>query len=123
MNNEVKDLKQDGNGDDANVVRNVIPALVLIVIGGGLLASNFLGISFENWWALFLLIPVIGLFYQVGRDQKSNGRLTRRSIAPLSGVLVLMLVIATFLFDVDWDQIWPAFFFIGAIAVLLGNRS
>ena len=68
MINEVKDLKQDENGRFEDAIKHGIPALVLIVIGGGLLASNFLGIPFDNWWVLFLLMPVIVMVYQVWRD-------------------------------------------------------
>ncbi len=90
----------------------------------GLLARiRDLGIPFDNWWVLFLLTPVIVLFYQVGRDYKRNGRLTSRSIGPLIGSLVLSSMIATFLFDVNWDQLWPVFFIIGGIATLLRKRS
>ena len=123
MNSEIKDLKQDENGHFADAIRSGIPALVLIVISGGLLASNFLGIPFDNWWVLFLLTPVIVLFYRVWRDYKSNGRLTSRSIGPLIGSLVLSSMLATFLFDVNWGQLWPVFFVFGGIATLLGKRS
>lgn len=123
MNNEVEDLKQEESGRFADAIKSGIPALVLILIGGGLLASNFLGIPFDNWWALFLLTPVIVLFYQVWRDYKSNGRLTNRSIGPLIGGLVLTSMLATFLFDVNWGQLWPIFFIFGGIATLLRRRS
>ncbi len=122
MSKEYKDSVQDENGHFTDAMRGGITAVVLILIGGGLLASNFLDIPFDNWWALFLLLPVIVLFYQVWRDYKSNGRLTSRSIGPLIGSLVLSSMLATFLFDVDWGQLWPVFLIFGGIAVLLGKR-
>ena len=52
-----------------------------------------------------------------------DGRLTSRSIGPLIGSLVLLLMVATFLFDLDWGQLWPVFFIFGGIATLLGKRA
>jgi hypothetical protein len=123
MNNEINDLKQVENGRLEDAIKHSIPALVLIVIGGGLLASNFLGFAFDNWWVLFFLIPVFVLSYQVRVDYQRNGRLTRRSTGPLIGTLVLATMITTFLFDVDWDQLWPVFFIFGGIGALLRKSS
>ena len=121
MNNKIKELKQDENGH-LEVLRKGIPALVLILIGGGLLANNFLDISFDNWWALFLFVPVAVLSYQVWLDYKGNGRLTSRGIGPLIGSLVLTSMLVTFLFDLDWGQLWPLFLIFGGIATLLGRK-
>ena len=123
MNNEMKDLKQVENGHFEDAIKHGIPALVLIVIGGGLLISNFLGIPFDNWWALFFLAPVIVLYYQVWRDYKGNGRLTNRGVGPLIGSLVLSLMVANFLFGLDWGQLWPVVFIFGGIGALLGRRA
>lgn len=123
MNNEIIDLKQDEKGRFADAVKWGIPALILVLVGAGLLVSNFLGIPFDNWWLLFLVTPVIVLFYQVWRDYKGNGRLTNRSIGPLIGSFVLLSMLASFFFDVDWGQLWPVFFIFGGIAVLLRKRS
>ena len=122
VNNEVKELAQDGNGR-LDAIRSGIPALILILIGGGMLASNFLNLRFDEWWALFMLMPVSVLFYQVWRDYNDNGRLSSRSIGPLIGGLVLSAMVATFLFDLDWSQLWPVVFIFGGIAVLLRKRA
>ena len=122
MNKEVQDLKHDENGR-LDAIKSGIPALVLILIGGGLLANNFLDIQFDNWWALFMLMPVIVLFYQVWRDYKGNDRFTHRSIGPLIGGLVVSSMVATFLFDLDWGQLWPVVFIFGGIGALLGKRA
>ena len=123
MNDEIRELKQEDDGKYGNVIKNGIPAVVLILIGVGLLAGNFLSIPFDNWWALFLIAPVLFLSYQVWRDYKSNGRFTGRSIAPLIGSLVLVFMLATFLFELDMSQLWPVFFIVGGIAALLGKRA
>lgn len=123
MNNEIKDIKQNENDHFADTIKHSIPALVLIVIGGGLLASNFLNIPFHNWWVLFLVTPVVFMSYQVWRDYNSNGRLTSRSVGPLIGSLVLITMMATFVFDLNWGQLWPISFIFGGIAILLGRRT
>lgn len=123
MNSEMKDSKQEQNEDFASVIKSGLPAVILILIGGGLLANNFLDVSFDNWWALFLLVPVVALSYQTWRDYKGNGRLTSRGIGSLIGGLVITTVFATFLFDLDGGQLWPLFLIIGGITVLLSKRS
>ena len=122
MNHEVKDLKHDEK-EHVDVIRRVIPALALILIGEGLLANNFLDIQFDTWWALFFLVPVIILFYQVWRDYQANGRFTRHSIGPLIGGLFVSSMVATFFFDLDWGQLWPVVFIFGGIGALLSKRA
>lgn len=123
MGDEMKDLKDEekegaaeGNGS------NWIVALVMIVVGIGLLASNFTEFSFNNWWALFMLIPAIGMLRTVWADHQAHGRLTGRSTGPLIGGLATLVMMGVFLFNLSWSGLWPLGLIFGGIAVWLGSR-
>lgn len=123
MGDEFEKLK-----DEAKEVKNEkgstwIIAVVMMLVGGGLLVSNFTGISFENWWALFLFIPAGFMLQNVWADYKSNGRITSRSTGPLIAGLAILVMIVVFLFDLSWSGLWPLAFIFGGIAVLLSSRS
>jgi hypothetical protein len=102
-----------------------IAGLILIVVGVVVLVQNLnlLGpdFRFNNPWALFILIPALGSFYQIWRDVQDNGRLTYRSRGPLVGGLVLLFVMAVFLLNLDWGRVWPVFLILAGLGALLGQ--
>lgn len=124
MGDEMKDLKDEekakGSGEKGS---NWILAGVLIVVGLGLLMSNFTGFSFDNWWALFLLIPALMMFKNVYGDYQTNGRLTSSSTGPLIAGLAILVMLVVFIFNLSWSGLWPLAFIFGGIAVLLSSRS
>ncbi|HRQ38882.1 MAG TPA: hypothetical protein PLD25_13325 [Chloroflexota bacterium] len=123
MGDEFKDLKDEEKGGAAeDKGSNWLMALVLIVVGIGLLASNFTQFSFNNWWALFMLIPAIAMLRNVWADYQAHGRLTSRSTGPLIGGLATLVLMVVFLFNLSWSGLWPLGFIFGGIAILLGNR-
>ncbi len=124
MGDEFKDLKDEEKGDEsAAKSNNWMMALVLIVVGLGLLVSNFTGFSFDNWWALFMLIPAVAMLTNVWRDYQANGRLTSKCTGPLIGGLAILVMAVIFLFNLNWSGLWPLAFVFGGIAVLLSGRS
>jgi uncharacterized membrane protein YhaH (DUF805 family) len=123
MGDEMKDLKDaekegaaDGKGS------NWLMALVMIVVGTGLLASNFTEFSLNNWWALFMLIPATAMLRNVWVDHQAHGRLTSRSTGPLISGLATLVVMAVFLFNLSWSGLWPVGLIFGGLAVWLGSR-
>ena len=86
MNDNISDLKETEKRNEAND-NNKIFAVVLIVVGAALVISNLTGYSFENWWALFMLIPAGFIFMTVWRDYQENGRLSAKAAAPSSPAL------------------------------------
>jgi hypothetical protein len=59
---------------------------ILIGLGLLLLLQNLGGLQFENWWALFILIPAIGgLGAAWSNYQEAGGRLTRQVRSSLFG--------------------------------------
>jgi UDP-N-acetylmuramyl pentapeptide phosphotransferase/UDP-N-acetylglucosamine-1-phosphate transferase len=79
------------------------------------------GISLNNWWALFILIPAIGSLWTAWTIyQKNDRKFTAASTGPLIGGIALLMVTAIFLFNLDWGRVWPVFLIIAGAAVLLG---
>ncbi|MEM7117773.1 MAG: hypothetical protein AAF614_35410 [Chloroflexota bacterium] len=116
MNSEFKEQERDG-------FNNWITGVVLIGVGIILVASNLTGFSFQNWWALFILIPAIYQLSIVWRGYQENGRLTSASTGPLIGGLGALAVAAVFLIDgISWGVIWPIAFVFGGISLLLSQR-
>lgn len=123
MGDEFKDLKdEEREGTVEGKGSNWIVALVMIVVGIGLLTSNFTGFSFNNWWALFMLIPAIAMLRSVWVDYQANGRITGKSTGPLIGGLATLVMMGVFLFNLSWSGLWPLGLIFGGIAVWLGSR-
>lgn len=123
MGDEFKDLKyEEKRGATEDKGSNWIMALVLIVVGTGLLLSNFTAFSLHNWWALFLLIPAITMLRHVWAEYQRHGRLTSRSTGALIGGLTVLAAMAVFLFNLSWSRLWPIGFIFGGISILLSSR-
>lgn len=97
-----------------------VAGLVLILLGGFFLLQNFGLLRLNNWWALFILIPAIGSFATAWSIyQRSGWRLTSAVRGPLIGGLILSMVTAAFLFELDWGLIWPVFLILIGIGALV----
>ncbi len=123
MGDEMKDLKDNEKEAGKDKGNSWVVAIVLIVVGLGLLLSNFTGFSFDNWWALFMFIPALTMLKNVWADYQDNGRLTSKSTGPLIGGLAILVMMVIFLFNLSWSGLWPLAFIFGGIAVLLGSRK
>jgi hypothetical protein len=95
--------------------------LALIVVGGILLAQQFIGLRLVNWWALFLLIPAFGAFQSTARHFQERGTALSGSVTGsfITG-LALLAVTVIFLFGLDWSTVWPIFIILAGIGALLG---
>lgn len=105
--------------------RSWIGGVVLILLGGIFLLQNT-GIieGFDNWWALFILIPAVGSFTTAWRTyQQAGNQWTAAATGALLGGLVLTSLSAMFLFGLDIGMWWPIFLIAGGIATLLGVRQ
>lgn len=100
---------------------NWVAGLLLIVVGGIFLVSNFTGFAFHNWWALFILIPFLAAAGNAARIYQSTGQFTREARQSLIGSLFPLYVALIFLFNLDWGKVWPGFLVLGGIAALFGR--
>ena len=96
-----------------------IPGIVLIGLGVIFLVQNYMGQQLRNWWALFLLIPVL-FTVERGYSSFKAGR-TGEAIGQLTGGLVLVALIVIFLFELPIGQLWPIFLIIGGLSLLVSR--
>src|SRR5690554_1811668 len=103
---------------------SVAAGVALIVVGLVFLLSNVTGWRFNNWWALFILIPALFLLGNAVRQYRADGRFSGRVTQAATGAIFMLLVALVFLFNLDWGTVWPAFLIIGGIAAISsGSRS
>ena len=95
---------------------------LLIVVGLVLLAQNF-GIStLNNWWALFILIPAVGALANAWRAYSAaGGHLTGSARGSLIGGLILLMVTAVFLFNLNWSLLGPILIILAGAGLLINT--
>jgi hypothetical protein len=138
MGDDIKEIKdeekeklaaaeQEQNGQEpsnANTGRRNnawVPGLILIGLGLVFFISNVTGFHFQNWWALFILIPGIASFVNAWNAYREDGRWSKRARGGLVGGSIISLVAIIFLFNLDWSTIWPAFLILIGANILLGG--
>lgn len=94
---------------------------VLILIGIVFLLQNTTGFYLNNWWAFFILIPAIGAFGNAWRAYQDDDKLSARARGSLIGGLVMTLITAIFLFNLDWVILGPVILILAGVALLLNS--
>lgn len=120
MNDNFSDLKDGEKQNAMGQTNNWIMGAVLIGVGGLLLLRNLTGFELNNWWALFWFIPLGGLLTGIWNQYRTNERINPGFII---GSVCMILMMTVFLFNLRWSVMWPAFFIIGGISILLGKRN
>lgn len=123
MSNNFDELKEkEKSGGMWN--SSTVMALVFIVAGVALITANITGFRFDNWWVIFMLIP-IGMFaLNIYQDYQANGRITASSTGSIIVILSILAGAAVFLFEaVTWGMIWPIGLIIAGLSMYLGSRS
>jgi hypothetical protein len=93
---------------------------ILIALGLIFLAQNMGIFVFQNWWALFILIPAIaslGMAWNIYRANDSQW--TGAARGPLITGLILLVIAGTVLFGFSWGLIVPLLLIIAGVVVLL----
>lgn len=118
----VEDREEDQPKRRGDSSRGWIGGAVLILLGAYFLLQNFGIAQIDNWWALFILIPAIGSFATAWSSyQRNGGRMNSSVRGSLVGGLILTLVTATFLFNLDWALVVPGFLIIIGLSLLVSN--
>lgn len=94
--------------------------LVLIGIGAGYLLHNagYLP-AFDNWWALFMLLPAVGLMSAaLGAYRNNGGEWTSQVILLLVGGLMCVGFTAILLFELSFGWYLPLFLIGGGLLLL-----
>ena len=81
--------------------------------------QNLTSFYFENWWALFILIPAAGAFGNAWRTYRSSQRSTAPARASLISGIVLTMVAAIFLFNLNWTVIGPVLLILAGLGLLI----
>jgi hypothetical protein len=94
---------------------------VLIALGVIFLLQQVGDFSFDNWWALFILIPVLSAFASAFGIWRKAGRFTFAVWSTIYGGLFPLLVAVIFMFNLDWGDYWPLFVVLGGFGMLVGG--
>lgn len=92
---------------------------ILTAVGIFLLLGNLTSFSLENWWALIILIPAAGAFANCWRIYRSSQRLSAPARASLIGGILLTMVAAIFLFNLDWTIVGPILVLLAGLGLLI----
>jgi len=93
---------------------------ILILLGIVFLLQNLGSLSLNNWWALFILLPALGALGAAWRTyQSAGGHLTATARGSLIGGLVLTMITAAFLFDLNWGILAPVLIVLAGIGLLI----
>ena len=98
-----------------------IGGLILITLGVIFLLENFSSFHFNNWWALFILIPAVGSLSSAWYFYQQSGRLNRRARGALMSGLVFLLIASAFLFDLNWNLILPLLLILFGLGLLINT--
>jgi hypothetical protein len=133
MYDEVERLKEEErepeSGERAARTRpekrssGLVIGLVLIVLGFVFLVENLFGFSlFENWWALFILIPAVHSLSDGWRKYQATGSWGGSASGSLVWGLALTGLALIFLFGLDIGNLWPLFLILIGLSLLLKGR-
>jgi peptidoglycan/LPS O-acetylase OafA/YrhL len=93
---------------------------ILVALGIVFLFQNMGTFTLDNWWALFILIPILGVFEEAWRSyKKADGHLTKRARGLILVGLVLVLVMVALLLEISWKFFGPLLLILAGIGILI----
>jgi hypothetical protein len=94
---------------------------ILLILGIILMAQQLGGFTFENWWALFILIPALSAFGSAVAMWQRDRRLHFGIWSAFYGGIMPLFVAIMFLFDLDWGVWWPMFIILAGFGIMLSG--
>lgn len=99
---------------------NWLPGVALILLGLYFLIDNYFNIRlFENWWAIFILIPAFANLRNAWSRYREAGAWTESAVSALTGGLLIGAVAMIFLFNLSWGMFWPVLLIILGLGILI----
>ncbi len=96
-----------------------IIGIILILLGTIFLLQNAGLLAFQNWWALFILIPALGALSSAWTRYRDTGLVDSAVRGSLFTGILLTLVAAAFLFNIQAVFFWPALLILAGVGILL----
>jgi hypothetical protein len=96
--------------------------LILVALGVLFLLRNF-GVPIpENWWAVFLILPGLGVLWAAWRMYQHEGRVTGSATGTAIVGAILIVFGVSFLAGFDWGVLWPVILIALGISVVGGGN-
>ncbi len=92
---------------------------VFIIVGVLYLLQNLGTLTLNNWWAVFILIPAFGALASAWNLFAAAGRWTSGARGALIAGLLMIVVTAAFLFNLNWGLVLPILLLVGGLAILI----
>ena len=108
-------MSEEKRRDRPGLAPERIGGITLILLGGIFLLQQNRLLAFDNWWALFVMIPAVILFWTAWIRYGADGW-SPAVIGPLVGALAVTLAAVLLFFDLDWGRLWPVFLIIAGVA-------
>ncbi len=94
--------------------------VILIGLGVIFLLQQF-NYELNNWWALFILIPVFASLTSAWSEFRNKGnRLTHAVLSNIGSALVLLTLVTIFMIPLSWDRWWPLMVIVPGFSMFLG---
>ena len=92
---------------------------ILVVLGLIFLFQNMGALPVANWWALFILLPAAGAFNKTFNAYHTSGRFTAQARGSFWAGIILSLVTAMFLFNLNWITLGPVMLILAGAGLLV----
>ena len=92
---------------------------VLVVLGMLLMFQNMGALPNANWWALFILLPAAGAFTKAFSVYQADGCFSTQVRGSFWAGIILSLVSAMFLFNLDWVVLGPVILILAGAGLLI----